>query len=136
MKKAMKCIVCGYELNNPQALYCARCRKIVSRINPRRKHNRQARIRALQQSWDGESFRCFYTGVRLVEDNSRDPRYLTFDHRTPRQEDDIVIVASAINDMKSDMSDREFRKVVLQLANKLNGGTFDGRAFKLRHWKR
>jgi len=136
MKKAIKCIVCGCELNNPQVIYCTRCKKILYRIDPRRKHDRQARIRALQQSWDGKSFRCFYTGVKLIEDNSKDPRYLTFDHRTPRQEDDIVIVASAINDMKSDMSDREFRKMVLQLANKLNGGAFDERAFKLRYWKR
>lgn len=136
MKKATKCTVCRCELNNPQALYCTRCKKILDRIDPKRKPNRQARIRALRRSWDGESFRCFYTGVKLVEDNHKDPRYLTFDHRTPRQEDDIVIVAAAINDMKSDMSDREFRRMVLQLANKLSGGEFEERAFKLRYWKR
>jgi len=136
MKKAIKCIVCGSELNNPLALYCNRCKKILSRIDTRRKPNREARIRALRQAWDGESFRCFYTGVKLVEDNFKDPRYLTFDHRTPRQEDDIVIVAQVINDMKSDMSDKEFRWMVLQLANKLNGGQFDEKAFKLKYWKR
>ena len=136
VKKATKCIVCDCKLDNPQALYCARCRKIVNRIDTRGKCNRKARIRALQQSWDGRSFRCFYTGIRLVEDNPKDPRYITFDHRIPRQEDDIVIVASAINDMKSDMSDREFHRMVLQLANKLSGGEFDARAFKLRYWKR
>ena len=136
MKKATKCIVCRCELNNPQALYCTRCKRIVGRVDTRRKHNRQARIRALRRSWDGESFRWFYTGIKLVEDNHKDPRYLTFDHRIPRQEDDIVIVASAINDMKTDMSDREFRKMVLQWANKLSGGEFDARAFKLKYWKR
>jgi len=136
MKKATECMVCGCELKNPRALYCARCRKIVNRIDTRRKHNRQARIRALQQSWDGKSFRCFYTGVKLTEDNPKDPRYLTFDHRIPRQEDDIVIVAASINDMKSDMSDGEFYRMVLQLANKLSGGTFDESVFELRYWKR
>jgi len=100
MKKAIKCIVCGCELNNPLALYCTRCKGILYRIDTRRKHNRKARIRALQQAWDGESFRCFYTGVKLVEDNSKDPRYLTFDHLIPRKEDEIVIAAAAINDMK------------------------------------
>jgi len=33
------------------------------------------------------------------------------------------------------MSDREFRKMVLQLANKLSGGAFDERAFKLSYCK-
>ena len=136
MRKLAKCVVCRCDLSNPQALYCARCRKIVNRIDTRGKHSRQARIRALRRSWDGKFFRCFYTGVKLVEDNHKDPRYLTFDHRIPRRENRIVIVASAINDMKSDMSDREFRKMVLQLANKLSGGEFDARAFKLRYWKR
>lgn len=136
MKKAMNCVVCGYKLNNPQALYCARCKRIVNRIDTRGKHNKQARIRALQKSWNGKCFRCFYTGIKLVEDNHKDPRYLTFDHRIPRREDRILIVASAINDMKSDMSDGEFRRIVRQLANKLGGGEFDARAFKLKYWKR
>lgn len=136
MKKAIKCIVCGRELNNPLALYCTRCKRILYRIDTRRKHNRKARIRALQQAWDGKHFRCYYTGIRLVEDDHKDPRYLTFDHLTPRKEDNIVIVASAINDMKSDMSDKEFRQMVLQLANKLNGGQFDEKAFDLKYWKR
>ena len=136
MKKAIKCIVCSSELSNPLALYCNRCKKILNRIDTRRKHNREARIRALQQAWDGESFRCFYTGVKLVEDNFKDPRYLTFDHLTPRKEDDIVIVASAINDMKSDMADSEFRAMVLQLANRFKGGEFDESIFKLKYWKR
>ena len=53
-----------------------------------------------------------------------------------RQESDIVVVAQAINDMKSDMSDKEFRKMVLQLANKFNGGKFDRSTFNLKYWKR
>jgi hypothetical protein len=136
VKKEMQCVICKCKLSNPQAFYCARCKKILERIDTRRKHNRQARIRALKQSWDGRSFRCFYTGVKLVENNPSDPRYLTFDHHIPRREDRIVIVAAAINDMKTDMSDREFRRMVMQLANKLSGGEFDARAFKLKYWTR
>jgi len=90
----------------------------------------------LRKSWDGESFRCNYTGIKLVEDNHKDPRYITFDHRTPGQEDDIGIVAQAVNDMKSDMTDQEFRRMILQLANRFNGGEFAKTAFHLKHWKR
>ena len=136
MSKSKACLICTKSLHHPQSIYCRRCRKLIDRINPRRKHNKAARIRALQKAWDGEAFRCYYTDIRLVEDNSKDPRYLTFDHRTPRQEDDIVIVAQAINDMKSDMTDKEFRRMILQLANRFNGGEFDEKAFKLKYWKR
>lgn len=130
------CAVCGDSLHHPLATYCKRCKKLIDRVDIRRKPDKKARVRALKKAWDGECFRCYYTGVKLVEDNWRNPRYLTFDHLTPRKEDDIVIVAAAINDMKSDMSDKEFRHMVLQLSNKLNGGQFDERAFNLRHWKR
>lgn len=91
---------------------------------------------ALKQAWDGQAFRCYYTGSKLVEDNYKDPRYLTFDHLTPRHEGRIVVVASVINDMKSDMSDKEFRRMVLQLANYFKGGKFDSKALCLRHRKR
>ena len=88
------------------------------------------------EAWDGEGFRCYYTGVRLVEDNHSDPCYLTFDHFTPREESNIVVVAAAINDMKSDLSDGEFRRIILQLASRFNGGEFNEEAFNLKHWKR
>lgn len=93
-------------------------------------------MRALQRAWDGESFRCYYTGITLVEDNPKDPRYLTFDHLTPRNETDIVVAAAVINDMKSDMSDGEFRAMVLELAKRFRGGKFDERVFNLKYWKR
>jgi hypothetical protein len=94
-----------------------------------------ARIKALKTAWDGEYFRCHYAGVRLVEDNSKDPLYLTFDHLTPREESKIAVVAAAINDMRSDLSDTEFKRIVIQLASRFSGGEFDKTAFNLKHWK-
>jgi len=55
----------------------------------------------------------------LVETNPEDPRYITFDHRIPRQEDDIVVAAACINDMKSDLSEDEFKAIVVQLARRM-----------------
>ncbi len=60
--------------------------------------------------------------MRLVNDDSGSPRYITLDHRTPGREDDIVIAASVINDMKTHMDDEVFRKVVIRLAEHFNGG--------------
>jgi len=130
------CAICGSPLHHPLATYCRRCKKLLDRVDIRRKPDKVARARALQDAWDGEAFRCYYSGVRLVEDNHGDPRYLTFDHRIPRQETDIVVVAAVINDMKSDMADDEFRAMVWQLANRFNGGGFNESVFNLKYWKR
>lgn len=136
MSKLIACPICRSPLHHPLASLCKRCKKFINRVDIRRKPDKQARISALQQAWDGEAFRCYYTGIKLVEDNPKDPRYLTFDHLTPRKERKIVIAAAAINDMKSDMSDNEFRAMVSELAKHFKGKEFDERVFKLKHWKR
>jgi len=136
MNEFGECQVCGNPLHHPLASHCRRCKKFIDRVDIRRKPDKEARARALKQAWDGEMFRCYYSGAKLVEDDPKDPRYLTFDHRIPRQEHDIVVVAQAINDMKSDMADDEFRGMVLQLASRFTGGKFDERAFHLKHWRR
>lgn len=130
------CPICNEPLHHPLATYCKRCKKLIDRVDIRKKPNKEARVKALKEAWDGECFRCHYTGIELIEDNWRDPRYITFDHFIPRQEDHIVIVAAAINDMKTDMSDDEFINMVFKLANRFNGGDFDSSAFNLKHWKR
>lgn len=130
------CAACGAPLHHPLATYCKRCKKLIDRVDIRGKHDKSARERALKKAWDGQAFRCYYTGIKLVEDNHKDPRYLTFDHRVPRKESDIVVVAAAINDMKSDMADDEFRAMVQELANYFNGQGFNESVFNLKYWKR
>jgi len=116
MENYKGCVICNDKIHF-LAKYCKRCRRLIDRVDMRRKTNREARVQALKKAWNGENFRCHYSDIKLVEDNSKDPRYLTFDHRTPRNEQDIVITASIINDMKSDMDEDEFKAVVLQLAD-------------------
>ena len=135
MNGSKVCEICGCIIH-PQAYCCKRCKKLIDRVDIRRKPDKVARKQALKQAWDGEGFRCYYSGVRLIEDNSKDPRYLTFDHRTPRQESNIVVVAAVLNDMKSDMTEDEFKAMVSQLASRFKGGTFDESVFNLKHWKR
>ena len=133
MSGSKACEICGNDVH-PLAYLCKRCKDLINRG---RKANKNARIQALKQVWDKHGFfRCYYSKVRLVEDNPEDPRYLTFDHRTPRQEDDIVVAAALVNDMKSDMSEDEFKNMILQLANSYKGGTFDESVFNVKHWKR
>ena len=130
-----ECAICSTPRHRLAEL-CKRCKWLVDRVDIRGKANKQARRRALADAWDGTSFRCYYSGIALVDDNRRDPRYLTFDHLTPRVEDRVVACAACINDMKSDLAENEFRAVVIQLAHRFQGGQFDGRCLNLKFWKR
>jgi hypothetical protein len=102
----------------------------------RNKSNKFARVNALKNAWDGKHFKCFYSGIELEEIDSKNPRYITFDHRTPRDEDDIVVTAACINDMKTDMSESEFRAAVVALSKVFQGGVIDAEVFNLKYWKR
>lgn len=135
MIDSKKCNICDNP-THPLAKYCKRCKKLIDRVDMRRKVDKNARVEALKMAWDGEYFRCYYSGIPLVEKDHKDPRYITFDHRVPRRESDIVISAAAINDMKSDLNEDEFKAVVIQLANRFKGGKFDQTVFNFRHWKR
>jgi len=129
------CDVCNAPIH-PLPKLCKRCKKFIDRVDIRKKPDREARIDALKHAWDGKSFRCYYTGVELDEKDHRSPRYLTFDHRIPRKEDDLVVASACINDMKSDMTEEEFKAMVIELATRFQGGQFDSRVFVLEHWKR
>jgi hypothetical protein len=129
---AMKeCEICRNPApDHPLARLCRRCKKIVDRTDIRAKHNAGARIRALTLAWEGDGFRCYYTGVRVVEDDKLDPRYLTLDHRTPNREDDIVVAGALVNDMKSNMTEEQFKDMVAQLSRRFSGEQFDENIFK------
>jgi hypothetical protein len=95
------CIVCSAE-KHPQADACPRCKHILGRVETRRNSSsalrhvdRQARLRALQESWHDGAFHCFYTDITLVDDGERshDHRYLVFEHRTPGDEASVVVCA-------------------------------------------
>lgn len=135
MGKSEECDICESD-KHPYASFCKRCKRLIGRVDTREKVDKEARIEALKNAWDGKGFRCYYTGVRLIDNNHKAPLYITFDHLIPRKGDKIVVTAAVVNDMKSDLSDREFRDFVIQLANHFKGGTFNEEVFKLEHWKR
>jgi len=69
--------------------------------------------------------------------DSKSPRYLSYDHKTPRDPKTIVVTCLLVNDVKSDMSAGEFRRFVKELARYFTkNGMFDNRVFNLQHFKR
>ena len=137
------CLICGSE-KHALARACQRCKKILDRIETRRaadgtarRISKDARVRALQRSWRDGAFHCFYTDIQLVTDpqrwrDHRDHRYLTFEHQTPGEEESVVVACALVNRMKTDLSDRDFRAFVTELAKTFTGGTFDERIFPER----
>lgn len=93
--------------------------------NPRHP-DRPARLNALRAQWDPmiEAFRCFYSDIPLVTEPGH-RRSATWEHRTPRDELSVVLVADLVNKMKGDMTDPEFRRLVAGLARRFAGGVFD-----------
>jgi hypothetical protein len=131
------CALCGAE-KHARAYACKRCKRILDRIETRRdslgayrRFDRKARLRAMQDSWHDGAFHCFYTGIALIDDGRRwrDHRYLSFEHLTPGNEESIVVTCSLVNRMKTDLTDVQFRAMVIELAKVFAGGTFDEHVF-------
>jgi hypothetical protein len=132
-----ECLVCGAG-KHPRAYACKRCKRILDRLETRRdssgayrRFDREARLRAMQDSWHHGAFHCYYTGIALIDDGPRwrDHRYLSFEHLTPGDEKSVVVTCNLVNRMKTDLTDKQFRAMVTELAKIFAGGTFDERVF-------
>jgi hypothetical protein len=128
-----RCVVCGAGTHRP-ADACARCKRILDRVETRRdasgglrRVDAAARLRALAGSWGDGASHCFYTGVRLIEDHSRwrDHRYLVFEDRIPGDGASVVVTCALVSRMKADLAEDQFKLIVTELAKVFNGGTFD-----------
>jgi hypothetical protein len=126
------CAVCESPTGHPLRVLCPRCKKFHGRVETRKRTGEiplvvpDARLRAMKASWSkkDQCFLCHYSGVRLVETHPH-PAYRTFDHTTARDGREVTVVAHVINDMKSVLSDTDFKALVIELAKKFQGGPFD-----------
>jgi hypothetical protein len=133
-----KCIICDDVLRNYLAKYCRRCANIMARVGTRGKAETAAQVAALRKAWDKEDecFRCYYSGIRLNDDNPRDPRYVTFDLTALEKGADLVVTAALIHEMKGNLSEEEFKEIVRQLAKHfIIGETVDEGVFKVEHYR-
>jgi len=95
-------------------------------------------VKALKEAWSSRhgGFLCHYTGVKLDENDSHSPWYLTFDHRTPHTKGDLVVAAFAINVMKSELSEDEFVKFIKHAAEHFAGKPFNREIIPFDSWTR
>jgi hypothetical protein len=104
---------------------CMPCRSLVFRKFNKRRGRQRDRIveipsrrewfEVLRTSWDegARCFRCMISGVPLLPDAPKSPRYPTLEHAAPgKGHGGWLVVAAAINDMKSDFDLDEFKRIV------------------------
>lgn len=104
------CAVCGAE-KHPQAYTCARCKRILDRLETRRDASGayadsiELQVFAHCSTHGTTAPFTASTGIVLVEDGSRwrDDRYLSFEHRTPATRASIVVTCALVNRMKTDL---------------------------------
>lgn len=143
MNRRKKCELCAKDIDNVRHHYCDSCRKIAKRINrSKRIKDKKACRKSLSKYIQKEKgYYCKYSGVALDlgddDDQSQSPCYLTFEHVVPGDDGTVVLAAALINDMKSDMNEREFKGMVVQLANRFKTGKkINSTFFRLKHWNR
>jgi len=101
---------------------CERCAKLYKRGEVRKKPDgtrwgidKRARLATMKKQWKDGAFRCAYTDLRLTEDFG--PLHATWEHKNPGDPSSVVLVAWLINDMKTDLSHNDFKKMVRALAS-------------------
>lgn len=119
----------------PPVPLCDRCHRLAGRkFNTRRGRQRDRVVEipsraewmdTLQTAWDSNDgcFRCMVSGVELLVDKPESPRYPTLEHSAPGTgQHGWLVVAAAINDMKSDFAMDEFQAAVPLLAKAIVPG--------------
>ena len=76
--------------------------------------------KTVEAVWDyvrKHGYVCFYTGMLLDMTDPHSPWYCVFDHWIPHDSSKIVITFSLLNDMKSDLTEKEFWYLIKALAD-------------------
>ena len=126
-----KCCRCGKPVFNLRSRYCPRCARFAFRMKAR-----QFPPWVVKKIWEyvGKfGYVCYYTGMALDMDDPKSPWYCVFDHWAPHDLSLIVITSALINDMKSDLSEKEFWYYVRALAN-FRRNHIPVKKRKLRFW--
>jgi len=134
VKETKKCWGCGrLPVFSIHSMFCKRCSRVAFRMKARR-----FSPEAEEGVWKyirTYGFVCFYTGMPLDMTDFNSPWYGVFDSVTPGDRSRIVLTSALFNEMKSDLSIKEFWYYIRQLANFKRNHT-KIRKKKLVYWYR
>jgi len=115
LSKDKKCDLCGRPVFNIRSKYCRPCSHFAHRLEMQRFGPKVVQeILDYVRKW---GFRCFYTGMLLDVSDYKSPWYVVFNCLTPGDRSRIVLTSALFNEMKSDLSIKEFWYYIRQLAN-------------------
>jgi len=127
------CCICGQPKISTKSHYCVTCAHAAHRM-----HMLRLPTTTREVIWGyirKYGYVCYYTGMKLDITDPHSPWYLSFDHCTPRDPKKVVITSILINEMKNELSEKEFWYYIAQLANHFRKGT-PVRKIKLKYWSR
>lgn len=127
----MKCATC-IRPAIPRSIYCPRCRELVAKKAESIKR-RAALIAAYDEAFD--AFRCHWSRVILVLDDTNSPFHICFDHLIPRKSSTLVASSELFNEMKSDLGPEEFPRAFIELARHHRGLPFNRDFIKFIFWR-
>src|SRR5208283_386086 len=110
-----KCCICGKPVFSNHSKYCRICsqfirRMIVDQYPP-------STIKNVLDFVRQKGYVCYYTGMPLDMDDSKSPWYGVLDHWIPNNDKKLVLTSALINDMKTDLTEKEFWYFIEQLYN-------------------
>ena len=127
------CCICGRRVYSKHSIYCLRCFEFSRTMDQRGLH--ADAVKAIWEFVRKNGYVCYYTGIKLDMTNPKSPWYFVFDHRIPGDDTSVVLTFALLNEMKSDMTDKEFKFNVHQLDRCFTTGA-KFRKRKLVHWQR
>ena len=101
-----KCCICGKPVFSNKSIYCQQCSAFEHRMRLR-----QYTAEAVKAIWDyvrKYGYVCYYTGRALNMTDPTSPWYCVFDHCTPHDPSKIVITCALVNEMKTDLNEKDF----------------------------
>ena len=113
--KHKRCCLCGKEVFALRSKYCLRCSRFAHRLELQGFGKKV--VADILNYVRVHGFRCFYTGIPLDMLNSRSPWYGVFNCVTPGDRSKVVLTCALFNEMKSDLTIKEFWYYIRQLAN-------------------
>jgi ribosomal protein L37E len=128
-----KCCKCGKQAMSERSMYCVTCGHIRSRMA--KAHFSKETKEAVWEYIRENGYRCYFTKMSLDTVDHRSPWYLVFEYLVPHEHTKVVITSALFNVMKSDLTEKEFWYIIIQLYNyKIKHENF--RKKKLTHWYR
>lgn len=110
---------------------CARCRRVYEQGGPGLR-KKEARFRAMCAQWNNEAkaFLCYFTDLPLTDRVPGRRTSATWEHLTPGDPWSVVLAADLVNKMKGNMTETQFRRMIVALADHFRTNeSFDRKAF-------